>query len=416
MDGAEHVHDVVVVGGGQAGLAAGYFLRRAGLDFAVLDSGEAPGGSWTEYWDSLRLFSPAEHSMLPGWWMPAEEGREYPGARHVARYLAEYERRYELPVRRPVRVEAVEREEGALRVLAREGTGRGLPSGAPRSAAERPLDGGGPQEGETRGGPPPAAPGATGPPGCTGSPDSPAGIPPLVVWRARHVISATGTWRAPHVPDAPGRGLFAGRQLHTVDYRGPEEFAGQRVVVVGGGNSAAQILAELSEVAETTWATARPPRFMPDDLDGRALFDIATRAQRAARRGERPPEGVGGLGDIVAVPSVREARERGALRAGPMFDRLTRTGVAWNDGTALDCDAVLWCTGFRPVLDHLAPLGLADGRGRIALEGTRSVAEPRLFLLGYGDWTGAASATLVGAGRTAKATVAEITAAPARQG
>uniref|UniRef100_UPI00064BFC8C NAD(P)-binding domain-containing protein n=1 Tax=Nocardiopsis sp. RV163 TaxID=1661388 RepID=UPI00064BFC8C len=241
---------------------------------------------------------------------------------------------------------------------------------------------------------------------------SPAGPPPPVRYRARHVISATGTWRAPHVPGVPGRGLFAGRQSHTADYRGPEEFAGQRVVVVGGGNSAAQILAELSEVAETTWATARPPRFMPDDLDGRALFDIATRAQR----GELAHEDIGGLGDIVAVPRVREARERGALKAEPMFDRLTRTGVAWNDGTALDCDAVLWCTGFRPVLDHLAPLGLADGRGRIALEGTRSVAEPRLSLLGYGDWTGAASATLIGAGRTAKTTVAQITAALARQG
>jgi cation diffusion facilitator CzcD-associated flavoprotein CzcO len=401
MDGAEHVHDVVVVGGGQAGLAAGYFLRRAGLDFAVLDAGEGPGGSWTGYWTSLRLFSPAEHSMLPGWWMPAEEGREYPSARHVARYLAEYERRYELPVRRPVRVEAVEREDGALRVLARGGRGR--PSGTPRSAAERPVDGGGWREGEPRGGRPPA------------TPHSPAQRPPLVSWRARHVISATGTWRAPHVPDVAGRELFAGRQLHTVDYRGPEEFAGQRVVVVGGGNSAAQILAELSEAAETTWATTRPPRFLPDDLDGRALFGVATRALRAAQRGEEAPEGVGDLGDIVVVPTVREARERGALKAEPMFDRLTRTGVAWNDGTSLDCDAVLWCTGFRPVLDHLAPLGLADGRGRIALEGTRSVAEPRLFLLGYGDWTGAASATLIGVGRTAKGTVAEITAALAQR-
>ncbi len=377
MDGAEHVHDVVVVGGGQAGLAAGYFLRRAKLDFAVLDAGEEPGGSWTEYWNSLRLFSPAEHSMLPGWWMPAEEGQEYPSARHVAWYLAEYERRYELPMRRPVRVEAVEREDGALHVVAREGTGRERPSGAARSPAQR---------------------------------------PPLTSWRARYVISATGTWRAPRVPDLPGRELFAGRQLHTVDYRGPEEFAGQRVVVVGGGNSAAQILAELSRTAETTWAAPRPPRFLPEDLDGRALFDIATRAQRAARRGTSAPEGLGGLGDIVVVPTVREARERGALKAEPMFDRLTRTGVAWADGSVLDCDAVLWCTGFRPVLDHLAPLGLGDGRGRIALEGTRAVAEPRLFLLGYGDWTGSASATLIGSGRTAKATVAEITAALARQG
>lgn len=410
MDSAEHVHDVVVVGGGQAGLAAGYFLRRAKLDFAVLDAGEGPGGSWTEYWNSLRLFSPAEHSMLPGWWMPAEEGQEYPSARHVAWYLAEYERRYELPVRRPVRVEAVEREEGALRVVAREGTGRERPSGAAHSPAERSPSGGGRQgsggrqDEEARRG------------RASEVSHSPAQRPPLTSRRARYVISATGTWRAPHVPDLPGRELFAGRQLHTVDYRGPEEFAGQRVVVVGGGNSAAQILAELSKVAETTWATPRPPRFLPEDLDGRALFDIATRAQRAARQGTAAPEGVGGLGDIVVVPTVREARERGALKAEPMFDRLTRTGVAWADESALDCDAVLWCTGFRPVLDHLAPLGLEDGRGRIALEGTRAVAEPRLFLLGYGDWTGSASATLIGSGRTAKATVAEITSALARKG
>lgn len=346
----ERVHDVVVVGGGQAGLAAGYYLRRAGLDFVILDGRDGPGGSWGEYWHSLRLFSPAEHSMLPGWWMPAEEGHEYPSARHVTWYLSEYERRYELPVRRPVHVDGVERADGALRVLSRKGT-----------------------------------------------------------WTAGYVISATGTWRAPHVPDVPGRDLFQGGQLHTMDYRSPEEFAGQRVVVVGGGNSAAQILAELSQVAETTWTVRRPPRFLPDHLDGRALFDIATRRLRARQSGARVPPGIGDLGDIAVVPPVREARERGALKTEPMFERITRTGVAWADGSHMDCDAILWCTGFRPALDHLAPLGLQDDHGRIALEGTRAVDEPRLFLLGYGDWTGPASATLIGVGRTAKATVTRIT-------
>ncbi|WP_159942927.1 ArsO family NAD(P)H-dependent flavin-containing monooxygenase [Nocardiopsis sp. FR6] len=349
MQHREHTVDVAVVGGGQAGLAAGYFLRRTGAEFVILDDRTEPGGAWNEYWDSLRLFSPAGHSMLPGWWMPEEEGQAYPSARHVTWYLGEYERRYGLPVHRPVHVEGVERVRGALRVNAREGS-----------------------------------------------------------WRARYVISATGTWRAPRVPDLPGRDLYRGRQLHTVDYRAPEEFAGQRVVVVGGGNSAAQILAELSRVARTTWATLRPPRFLPDEVDGRALFAIATRHQNAARDGGPLPPGVGDLGDIVVVPPVREARERGALKAEPMFDRLTPTGVVWSDGSSLDCDAIVWCTGFAPALDHLAPLGLTDGRGRIPVEGTRAAAEPRLFLLGYGDWTGPASATLIGAGRTAKTTVARI--------
>src|SRR5699024_15020 len=344
MSTEHHLVDVAVIGGGQAGLAAGYFLRRAKAEFVILDAGDRPGGAWPRYWDSLRLFSPAAHSMLPGWWMPEEQGQEYPSASHVAWYLAEYEHRYHLPVHRPVRVGQVERAEDRLRLRTDAGT-----------------------------------------------------------WLARRVSSATGTWSAPHIPHGPGRDAFEGQQLHTVDYRGPERFAGQRVVVVGGGNSAAQILAELSEVTTTTWVTSRPPRFLPEDVDGRALFAIATRAQHS------PVAGVADLGDIVVVPSVRRARERAALKAEPMFDRLTRTGVAWADGTALECDAVLWCTGFRPVLDHLHPLGLVGAQGRVAVQGTRSVAEPRLHLLGYGDWTGPASATLIGAARTAKATVAQIT-------
>ena len=177
---------------------------------------------------------------------------------------------------------------------------------------------------------------------------------------------------------------------------------------MGGGNSAAQILADVSTVAATTWVTQRPPRFMPDDVDGRVLFDVATRRE-AARRAGTDSDGVSGLGDIVMVPSVREARDRGVLQAHPMFDRLTRVGVAWNDGTEQPVDAIIWCTGFRPTLDHLAPLGLEVQNGVPKTVGTRSVDESRLYLLGYGDWTGSASATLIGAGRTAKATVAEIT-------
>lgn len=338
----------MVIGGGQAGLAAGYYLRRAQVDHVIVDDNERPGGSWSHYWDSLQLFSPADHSMLPGWWMPKEPGREYPSAQHVTRYLAAYEERYSLPVRRPVRVTAVERAGDVLRVRTDRET-----------------------------------------------------------LQARHVISATGSWRCPHIPHLPGSDLFRGRQMHTVDYRNPHELAGQRVAVVGGGNSAAQILAELSLVAETLWATSRPPRFLPDDLDGRALFAIATRQKQAVERGE-DAEGIGDLGNIVPVPSVRRARDRGDLERVPMFDRLTPTGVAWDDGTTWDCDAVLWCTGFRPALGHLEPLGVIDEHGRVPVKGNRAIDEPRLHLLGHGHWTGFASDTIIGAGRTAKGTVAEI--------
>ncbi len=224
------------------------------------------------------------------------------------------------------------------------------------------------------------------------------------------MISATGTWDRPFWPAYRGAAGFAGRQLHTVDYTSADEFAGQRVAIVGGGNSAAQILAEVSTVADTLWMTQREPRLLPDDVDGRVLFAAATQRVHALADG-REHDGVGGLGDIVAVPSVREAREPGRPAGPPMFSRLTPHGVAWDDGSEAQLDAIIWCTGFRPALQHLQPLGLRDTDGRIATAGaahTQALLEPRLYLVGYGDWTGAASATLLGVGRTAKDTVASL--------
>ncbi|WP_432066160.1 ArsO family NAD(P)H-dependent flavin-containing monooxygenase [Streptomyces sp. C10-9-1] len=335
--------DAVVIGGGQAGLAAGYHLRRLGLDFVVLDAQTAPGGAWQHTWESLRLFSPAAHSSLPGRIMPPQPGAAYPDAAHVVDYLADYEQRYELPVVRPVRVEAVHRDGDVLRLESTSGT-----------------------------------------------------------WHARTAISATGTWRRPFVPAVPGRARFRGTQLHAVGHRRPADLAGRRVIVVGGGNSGAQVAADLAYDTDLTWVTRRPPRFLADEIDGRALFDHATARRRALDEGRSDTGGVASLGDIVAVPPVREARDAGLLTARPMFARLTATGVAWADGTRAEADAIVWCTGFRPALAHLAPLGLRGPRGRIPTVGTQALAEPRLHLLGYGDWTGPASATLVGVGRPAR--------------
>lgn len=353
---------MAVVGGGQAGLATGYHLRRAGLvpgrDFVVLDAEPSPGGAWQHMWDGLRLFSPAGYSSLPGWMMPPwdDRTRGFPPRTHVVDYLTRYEERYELAVRRPHRVAAVEQAPGGDRLLLRSDAGD---------------------------------------------------------LAARQVVSATGTWTRPFWPAYPGARAFAGRQLHASGYRRPEELAGRRVVVVGGGNSGAQILAEVSTVAETTWVTARPPRFLPDDVDGRALFAAATERIEALRQGREHP-GVGGLGDVVMVAAVREARERGVLRARPMFARLTPTGVAWADGTEQEADAIVWCTGFRPALGHLRPLHLRDRDGHVPVDGpsgTRADGEPRLHLVGYGDWTGPASATLIGVGRSARSTATEVVAA-----
>ena len=342
------VVDVLVIGAGQSGLAVGYYLRRAGLAFVLLDDQAQPGGAWPHGWDSLHLFSPADASSLPGWLMPRPADDSFPARDAVVSYLTQYEQRYELPVQRPVRVQAV-----------RAAAGGGFAVETDRGS-----------------------------------------------WQARAVVCATGSWSQPFIPEYPGREAFGGVQLHSAQYVRPEAFVGQRVLVVGGGNSGAQLLAEVSQVAHTVWVTEREPRFLPDDVDGRVLFTQASQRYHAGQETAPPPT----LGDVVMVAPVKEARTRGVLGSRRPFARFSATGVVWPDGQAEAFDAVLWCTGFRPALGFLAPLGVLAADGRVATEGTRAPATPGLWLVGYGSWTGFASATLIGVGRSARATADEIRA------
>jgi len=340
-------HDIVIIGGGQMGLSLGYYLRRAGADFLILDAEGGAGGAWRHGWASLRLFSPAGYSSLPGWLMPPPAHEGYPTRYDVLDYLGRYEARYEFPIKRPVRVVSVERTGDYLEVATDKGR-----------------------------------------------------------FAASAVVSATGTWSHPYIPEIEGRGAFKGVQVHSAHYVRPEDYSGQTVIVVGGGNSGAQIVAELAPVARTLWVTTHDPLFLPDNVDGRVLFERAV-ARMKAGPSDTP---VGGIGDIVVVPAVKEARARGDLSSVRPFERMTANGVVWVDGSETQVDAIIWCTGFRPALDHLAPLGVVEEDGRVLVDGQRSIKEPRLWLAGYGDWSGPGSATLMGAARTARDLAARMTA------
>ena len=308
------MHEVIIVGAGQAGLATAYYLRRAGITPLLIDAQPTPGAAWLHVWPSMTLFSTSEFSHLPGMPMPPYEG--FPPARHVIDYFAAYEKRYDLQVERPVTVEKVTHDGSAFTLVA----------------------------GERQ-------------------------------WRARQVVAATGTWSAPFVPAYPG--TFTGTQWHSANYPGPERFAGQRVAVVGAANSAAQIAAELTSVAEVTWYTRSEPRWMPDDVDGRVLFRRNRLRALAILRGEEDPGADSQLGDIVVLPAVKAARDSGRLRSTPQFTSLDE----------VDADHLIWCTGFRPALRPFR--GVLD-RGL------------PLHLVGYGDWLGPGSATIVGVGPYAK--------------
>ncbi|MGW4314679.1 NAD(P)-binding domain-containing protein [Streptomyces sp. NPDC004491] len=335
--------DVVVIGAGQAGLSAAYHLRRVGLlpgeNFVVLDHAPRPGGAWQFRWPSLTYGKVHGMHSLPGMELTGADD-DRPSSEVIGAYFEAYERRFDLQVHRPVEVSAVrEGQEGGLLVETSKGT-----------------------------------------------------------YASRALISATGTWDRPFWPRYPGQETFKGRQLHTADYPGPEEFAGLKVVVVGGGASGTQHLMEIAEVAaETYWVTRRPPVFREGPFgmeQGRAAVAMV---EERVRRG-LPPQSVVSVTGLPLNDAVRRAREQGVLDRLPMFERITPDGVAWADGRSVEADVILWATGFRAAVDHLAPLRLREPGGGIRVEDTRAVRDGRVHLVGYGP-----SASTIGANRAGRA-------------
>lgn len=355
--------DVVVIGAGQAGLSAAYHLRRRGFEpvapgdpppsgparsFVVLDAEGAPGGAWQHRWESLRMETVNGIHELPGFAVPPADPRA--AARTVLpAYFDDYERRFDLRVHRPVEVRRVEREDadprGRLRVVTATGN-----------------------------------------------------------WSARSIINATGTWRRPFWPHYPGAETFAGRQLHVHDYVSADEFAGQRVIVVGAGISAIQLLDEISQVADTYWVTRNELRWDAGGFDTAARTAAIAGVEERVRRGLPP-------GSVISVTGLHwnrwaaSAQARGVLVRHPMFERIEPAGVLMPGGGFEPADAILWATGFRADIPHLAPLGLRTAAGGIRVANGRSLDEPRLFLIGYGP-----SQSTVGANRAGRDAVRAIMA------
>ena len=245
----------------------------------------------------------------------------YPPRDHVVDYLTRYEKRYDLPIRRGERVERVLYDDHRFRI--------------------RPQN-----------------------------------------LSARNVVVATGIWSAPFVPHV--RGEFAGRQLHAAAYTRPEDFTGERVAVVGGGNSAAQIVADLALAGvDTQWFTRREPAFMPDDVDGEQLFRRNRERFNAIAKGKPDPGGADFGGDIVVVPDVRRARDAGLLSAQPMFTSLDD----------VDADVLIWATGFRPALGPIRNLDRET---------------PGVYVLGFDGLNGPGAGTIGGVSPFAREIAREI--------
>lgn len=340
--------DAVVIGAGQAGLSSAHHLRRVGFepdrDFVVLDHSPRPGGAWQFRWPSLTYGKVHGMHSLPGMELTGADPAR-PSSEVIREYFEEYEQRFDLRVHRPVDVRRVREGDGG-RLLVETSAG---------------------------------------------------------IWATRALINATGTWDRPFWPRYPGQDTFRGRQLHTAVYPGPEAFKGQRVIVVGGGASGTQHLMEIAPyAAETTWVTRREPVFREGPFDenwGRSAVAIV---EERVRQGLAPQSVVSVTG-LPVNDAIRQARADGVLDRLPMFDRVTPSGVEWNDGRRVAADIILWATGFRAAIEHLAPLRLREAGGGIRIEDTRAVADPRVHLVGYGP-----SASTIGANRAGRAAVRDI--------
>ncbi|WP_422770649.1 flavin-containing monooxygenase [Plantactinospora sp. WMMC1484] len=334
------VVEVLVVGGGQAGLATAQVAVSRGLSPVVLDASPGPGGSWPRYYDSLTLFSPARFSSLPGAPFPGDPGR-YPVRDEVIAYLSGYAGRVDADVRWGVRVDHVVRVRDGFEVIT------------------------------VRGG----------------------------VLRARLVVAASGGFGRPYRPSLPGLETFAGRVLHSAEYREPSPFAGARVVVVGGGNSAVQIGVELARVARVSLTTRGPLRWQPQRILGGDFHWWLTRTGLdSSRWGPRLVKGT--------VPVIDDGRYRAAVRAGrpdhrPVFTRVDGDGVVWADGRRERVDVLILATGFRPDVAYLTDTAAVDGRDRPLHERGVSTTVPGLGYVGLEHQRSFASATIRGVGRDA---------------
>ncbi|KQX67236.1 MULTISPECIES: NAD(P)-binding domain-containing protein [unclassified Paenibacillus] len=343
------MYKTIVIGGGQAGLAAGYYLKKYGLSFLILEAGPEAVGSWPHYYDSLKLFSPAKYSSLPGFPFSGG-GNRYPSRDEVISYLREYASKYNMPVKTNTRVEKVEKFNGRFQVTTTSGE----------------------------------------------------------ILEAESVISATGSFHRPYIPDIPGLAAFRGEVIHSSAYRNTKPYQGQRVIVVGSGNSAVQIGVELSEVATTTLAVRTPVKLLPQVKFGRDLhfWLIATGLDKFPFPlfGRPVPEPT----TVIDSAGFKQLLESGKPNQRPMFTSMYEDGVIWGDGEKESADAIIFATGFRPNLSFLAGLNALDDRGFPKHRVGVSNATDGLYFVGISGQRSFASATLRGVGDDARYVVRKI--------
>lgn len=333
--------DTIVIGAGQAGLAVGYHLAARDGDFVIVDAAERVGDTWRHRWDSLRLFTPAVYDALPGMPFPAPPAH-LPDKDEVADYLERYAERFDLPVRLNTRVDALQWN-GERYVL---------------------------RAGES-------------------------------VLEADTVVVATGPFQKPRIPALTARLSPDILQLHSSQYRSPFDLPDGPALVVGAGNSGAQIALELARFRKV-WLAGRDTGHLPRRLLGRDIFawlwPVLRRITAESRVGRKLREGAT-RGDPLVGMTTRMLTDAGIVRVGRLTDE--RGGLPVCDGNVIQPRVVIWCTGFMPDCTWIE-LPIVDAAGRVRHQRGVVMDQPGLYFVGLRLQSRITSSLLGGVGDDAE--------------
>jgi putative flavoprotein involved in K+ transport len=326
--------EVAVIGGGQAGLAMGYFLHHQGCRFVILERGGQIAPAWRERWDSLTLFTPRRYSGLPGLSFPGDpEG--YPRRDEVIAYLERYAETFDLPIE--LNSEVKKLEVGDDGRLCLEVDGRTI--------------------------------------------------------SADQVVVATGPFQRPFVPKLADRLADDVFQTHAVGYRSPEEVPRGTVLVVGGGNTGFQIAKELSATHKVVLSVGSRQTPLPQRPLGRDLFWWLTKARILDKSVESRLGRRLSTRETLIGSSPRELKRRYGVELRPRATDADGPGVRFEDGSELEVDAVIWATGYRPDYSWIK-LPVFDEGG--PLRHRRGVTDaPGLYFLGL-TWQYTRGSALIG--------------------
>jgi len=341
--------DTIVIGAGQAGLSTGYHLKQLGVPFLILDGGERIGDVWRKRWDSLRLFTPARFSGLDGMRFPADP-YYFPTKDEMGDFLESYARHFALPVRLGVRVERLSKQGDFFLIVA----------------------------GDRR-------------------------------YEARNVIVAMANYQRPRVPAFASELDPSVVQIHSLNYRNPSQLRPGGVLVVGAGNSGAEIALETARAHET-WMAGRDTGHVPFKIDGtvarlgllplvvRVLFHrVLTVATPIGRRMRPKVLHIGGPlvrtkpHDLVAAGVQRAPRVAGVKNGLPLLE----------DGRVLDVSNVVWCTGFHPGFSWI-DLPVFEANGDPRHDRGVAVDQPGLYFVGLHFLYAFSSTMIHGVGRDAQ--------------